>query len=559
MEYLKEIDVALKRFGTKLGNAFLKAMTQEIPDWLSNPETTDLKSFYASLSYLYIQGLIEDSETIRETVGMLMDDGISEKGLGDIVAGISRIVFEELLGKNDYSDIRELTTFLNSITIPEWVFDWGKDLVVKICEGLFEYEGSLFYLTKDKKFIRLIISEIDDEGTLDDPLSDYEEIGEGYEKIYGFNDNLKRVYLKAERQDEFYQCYDINTHTFAVNRGELIAIVKGTPYIRKDGYIAFVKNGEIHNIKELKEDERVLFEKECFHIVPESKNDRFFCPYCVKPDGTVISEEDDYIKDCIWNIINAPRFGWKITPGHILNVIERPEQMTINSILKTYESIFKKMGEDRRKKYVILEEILNCFATYIGRDEDITRLLYSLYKCNRTYSRFDFPTEKLYWRVRDLTGDDGEYDILQSIIKDQKYDELEKILMGDKAKTTGGEQFEDGLIGTFEVTNDQLQVETMNRKDGVVMGSLILPSIESVFNKGIVYYDTARNQYDISCNSALSEVMRKNIVEIFNLEDCCYAFWVTPKSNVECGRSMKKVVIDEEKFVKEAIDGDEDF
>ena len=559
MEYAKAYDEAINYKGKQLGYVFVRGMTQDLADWTKNPEEADMTSFYASIAFLYLQGLITSSETVREIVGILMNDHSGEKDLRKAVAGISRTIFEDLIerSKDNCRNVDDLTQYLNKMSIPKWVFEWGKDLTIKMCEGLFTFNGSLFYLTEDKRFIRLIIRGISTRGTLDEPMSDYEELGRGYEKLFGFDRVAMRAFLKAERQDDFYHCFDVQTKTFSIHSGEMLTVNEGVPYIYKDGYISYVVGEEIHKLKKHEKNEGVSCEKDYMRIIPLLDEGEIFCPYRLSYDGTIDTEVDEYNKDYIWTMINAEtRIEKMLAFKLIRGKVSRPRQMTINGILEAYKEAFKYLSEDQRKSYVALEGILKCFEPYLDENADVTKLLYSLYRNNQTTIEDDFPSERLYWRVKEITADETLTESLRGILKDQKYDELEKMLTEDKKQDTDKEEIEEVLIGTFEVNNDELQVTTMGKKEGIVLGSLIVPCEMPQFHKGTIYYDSTLNQYNITCAFELTECTRKNIVSVFNLEEFNYVFWVQQRGE-EKMTTKKQLVIPKNELIKSDDDDDE--
>ena len=365
MEYSKAYDEAMNYKGKQLGYVFVKGMAQDLADWSRNPEEADMKSFYASIAFLYLKGLITCPETVREIVGILLNDHSEKNDIGKAVAGISRTIFEDLMSrcKDNCKNVEDLTQYLNKMSIPKWVFEWGKDLTIKICEGLFTFNGSMFYLTEDKRFIRLIIREISTEGTLDEPMSDYEELGRGYEKLFGFDHVAMKAYLKAERQDDFYHCFDVQTRSFSVHSGEMLTVNEGIPYIYKDGNICIVMGKEVHILKKRKKNEGVICEKDYMRIIPLMDEGEIFSPYRLSYDGVIDTEVDEYSKDYIWTMINAgTRIERMLAYKFIRGKAPRPGQMTINGILEAYKEAFKFLSEDRRKTYVVFEELLKSFA-----------------------------------------------------------------------------------------------------------------------------------------------------------------------------------------------------
>ena len=167
-----------------------------------------------------------------------------------------------------------------------------------------------------------------------------------------------------------------------------------------------------------------------------------------------------------------------------------------------------------------------------------------------------FPSEKLYWRVKELTDDNISVVPLKSILKEQKYDQLEKLLTDGNTSTTDKEEFEEGLIGIFEISNDELRVETMEKKEGTVIGSLIVPNEMLQPHKGTVYYDSTLNQYYISCTFELTECTRKNIVSVFNLEEFNFVFWVQ-HSGADKMTTKKQFIMPKNEFLNSDEDDEE--
>ena len=84
----------------------------------------------------------------------------------------------------------------------------------------------------------------------------------------------------------------------------------------------------------------------------------------------------------------------------------------MNGITETLDFIIPKEKQCRSKDFVLIKNIFGILELYLDKDTDITGLLYSLCEASSELNpNIGFPSEKLYWRLKELQLENEDADM----------------------------------------------------------------------------------------------------------------------------------------------------
>ena len=519
----------------QLGDAFRHGMITELSDHFNDPEDADETHLYASVAYMYLNGLISQDATVS-IYRTLFADPLGGERLNDVVKTISKDIFDELLDKYHFTNLNDLLDILNETVIPNWYFDIGSELVSHSVRGMFLYDEYLFFIAEENDkllFVKLNQARINTDNSLDKQKK-FTVLGYGYSEIYGFDDKLARVYLGVQNQNGFYHCYDMVSNSFIVCSNELLAVRNGIPYvITKDNYFAYVMGDIIHKIKKYYDFENYVQQKNCFLVVPKSTDTSYFYPYCVTYDGRVLPADDEDCKKHIWRELKCVvcaedrlRYTFFSEFDENDNKVFMPKRLSIKSILGAFKDAVSNSELCMNKKFIIFESLCDLLRGYINPDDDITQLLYLLYDLDRIVRREygEFPSEQLYWKFKELNESGEDKERLRKALKTQNYDAI-KIMVLENIPYRKDEENESGLIGEFSFGEEGLTIYTMDKRCGVVIGSQIVCNT-NLNVQGMVSFDCSYNMYYVISERILTNKDKMEIVKGFKLPKNHYIFVV---------------------------------
>lgn len=509
----------------KLGDAFRYGMIFELPMLLKDDSKTNGIHFYASMAYMYLYKYItkETAYGIKRKVSLNM---IYEEKLEEVVQVISNRVFEEMLNRFEFQNFEELIERLNEDIIPDWCFYIGYDLLDRYMDSYILHDDFLYYISRkygNSIFSKIRVRDIDIGTELDD--SDRSKsIGYGYDNIAGFDNKLRRVYLTVDNQEDFYHYYDMLSDSFYICKRRLLTVVDGIPFVvTRDNQVAFVLGNEEHKIKEYNGYEDYCRKKDCILVRPGKNSVDFFYPYCISFSGRVVPAD---IKDCrkvLWKEIQKIVVKPEEKPfSFLLDESEKqqkdipvPNIFSMNEIMDIFNKYMPSSERCTNKEFIILENIFDILSHYINRETDITALLYTIYDADlkMNYNDYDFPSEKLYWRFKELEAMDS--DAFAKSLKSQNNDNLKLLLVEDEYRESRNEV--KGMIGEFWWDKDEIQTSVVYKNEGLIIGSQIVPKIDKMKSCGMVVYDYNFDIYLVISNRNISQPDRLQIVTKYRL------------------------------------------
>ena len=515
---------------TKLGDALRYGMLYEIPRMIKHDEPVAGIHLYASLSYLYL------NKYISELYVSIIDD-IINSGFGDndrikrIMNKISTILFKELMKEIHFDNFESLVGQLNDVEISEWYFNVGRQLVKEFVLNSFLYNDELYYISCENDEVSVLckihISKLALKEDLDETPAK-KVLGYGFTSIYRFDDRLKRVYLKIYEHKEFYCYYDLIEQDFVVCKNRLYTLLDGVPFvITKDGYLARVMGDKIDKIKEFIEDEDYCEREDYFFVRPKIGGNKFFKPYKLHFNGEITSADDTDYKDVLWSCIEKDFTDEVVQCSDFFSINRKskkapmPRKFSINGILDALDTYIPVDLRCNDKLYILLDSIFEQLRPYIKDDEDIVELLYILCEVNVevTDSSNVFPSEELYWRIRDYidTTRNTQYS-LDRIICDYNYGWLKKEMLKDKKIKECIDNIHP-RIGIFYQQDKEMITKTVECSEGLCIGNHIIPTINMDEYWGMVSYDSNIDVYYVTCKEKLNYLDKIQIEKEFNLQD----------------------------------------
>lgn len=525
-----------------LGDAFRYGIINEMESLLIDSNDEGGIHFYASVAYMVLNGLIS-----RDTADLIYQEilvgSVLEKKIDEIVESISKSIFRELIYKYHFRDMDDLVDILNEKIVPGWYFDIGMEVVRHCLRGIFLYEDYLYLISGDEGrtlFVKINPKRIDTDKSLDEQENRV-ILANGYSRIYGFDEKLKRVYLGVMNQTGFYHCYDMVTNDFVICSNELIFLRNGIPYvITNDKYVAYILGDVIHKVKKYYDYEKYIQQRDRILVVPKNADSPFFYPYCFTYDGKVVPADIYDCKKYIWSELEyvghaENRFHYEFFRQFEENEkkVPMPKDFSIGSIIKAFKDIIPNSELCTNKKFIIFESMCDLLCKYIKPEDDVTHLLYVLYEIERVVRRgyCEFPSEELYWRFKEINecGEDNEK--LVEAFKKWDYETIKSIVIGDKSNIND-EVTESGLIGEFHIENNDLKSLVLEKCYGNVLGNLIVYSTSFDGSKGTVSYDCLSNMYYIISAFALSKEEKMQIIKDYKLSEDKYMFVVQKRQDI---------------------------
>lgn len=544
---------------TKLGDAFRFGMMSEIDYGIDASDSSgllDLSDFsefsdfsepsdsfeyhiYASVAYMYLNDFISDL-VAKKVYRHLISAGNGVVKQRENIEEMCRELFGELLQKYHFADMEELTEILNRYTIPNWYFSFGLDVLEHSRTGIFLYEDHLYYIAcndGNNRFVKTDLERLDSELSLDEQR-EQTLLSCGYTEILGFDKKFRRVYLGSNKQKSFYHYYDMLSNDFVICSHQLVAIHDGIPYvITKDGYFAYVLGSSIHRIKPYHEYEKYEIRKDCFLVVPQNSQSTFFYPYCITFDGKVVQADIHDTRRYIWYYLKGIGFdrnhlASSIFPNQRMRKKEimMPDDFSLNSIVESFRKQVSSNNLSTNKKFMILENITEIINGLVDSHYDATRLLFALFDVDRCLckGKGTFPSEELYWRLKEVNACVQNQNKLQNCLKEEDYDTVKALLLGNMQYVEPDKRSV-GYIGYFLFQNENLQIHAMDMKYGKVIGSLIVCDRAFSTVDGMVSYDCSSDVYYVTSEHSLSSENKLEIMKQFKLSDHICTFVVQPE------------------------------
>ncbi len=535
---LFELEESNKVLFYELGDAFRYGMSNEILTLLGDSDEADGTHLYASIAYMYLNGIIS-AETTASVYKTLLVGAIGEEKVEKVVREISGDIFKELLNRYHFQNMDTLVEVLNEMRIADWYYDFGMEIVSHSLCGIFLYEKYLYYIATEENTTQFV--KVDSRKLFSGERLDHQDskrvLGVGYSQIYGFDENLCRVYLAVENMDRFYLYYDMITNDFVVCSDELLAVRNGIPYvITKDHYFAYVNGQDIHKIKPYHSYEKYIDKKDGFFIVPKDVDKPFFYPYCVTLDGKVLPADIDECRKYIWSYLE--KVGQEEHYRHALfrgkkeefYKIIRPQELSIGSVLDAFRNQIPGSELCTNRKYIIFERLCELFSQYVAPSKDVTELFYILYDLNRIVAKDCecFPSEELYWRIKEVSASKENGRELQNAFINADYNQVKRIIRGD-IFVVNKEREVSGLIGGFFFDDNGLQTHPVRLCYGRVVGRQVMADIDLSIAPGIVSYDNSSDRFYITSDCLISNKDKMRIIKDFQLSKEQYVFVVQPR------------------------------
>lgn len=509
----------------KLGDAFRYGMICELPRLLKDDSKTNGLHFYASLAYMYLYKYIT-KETVYGIKRKIALNVIYEEKLEEMVQIISNDVFEEMLNRFEFQNFDELVEKLNEDSIPDWCFYIGSDLLDRYMDSYILDDGYLYYISHkhgSSFFSKIRVRDINESTKLNDSDNSM-IIGYGYDDIAGFDNKLRRVYLTVDNQEDFYHYYDMLSDTFYVCNRQLLSVVDGIPFVvTRDKQVAFVMGDEEHKIKGYNTYEEFRRKKDCFLVRPGKNSIDFFYPYCITFSGRVVPADSKDCRKVLWKELQKIAVKPEENPLSFLfdecekkqKDIPAPKIFSMNDIMEVFNRYIPSSERCTNKEFIILENIFDILSNYISKEDDITTLLYTIYDADLkiNHNDYDFPSERLYWRFKELEAMDS--DAFAKALKSKNNDELKYLLVGDEDRESQNEV--KGMIGEFWWNQDEIQMSAVKKDEGVIIGSQILPRVDMMKSRGMVVYDCNFDIYSIISNRNISRSDKLKILTKYRL------------------------------------------
>lgn len=287
-----------------------------------------------------------------------------------------------------------------------------------------------------------------------------------------------------------------------------------------------------------------------FMVKPNNSGDRFFYSYYLYFDGRKVPAEKSECEKILWEYMAQRLKETKLSyfdNGGSSKKAALPHKFSMNGIIETLDFIIPKEKQCRSKDFVLIKIIFGILELYLDKDTDITGLLYSLCEASSELNpNIGFPSEKLYWRLKELQLENEDADMsLSMLIHDHNYGMLIKKLTNETFDNEKIEQSVEnnssvknitydpwkseyerdhidgngGMIGTFSVYADGFKTSPVSLEEGIFLGDQIIPRVNFLYETGIVTYDARTRMHYITCEHDITCEQKLQIIKDFDIDE----------------------------------------
>lgn len=502
----------------KFGQDLKYALTEELPAMLRESQCDckeDGKSFFAILTYMHVKGYI-DISTINDIMVILKMNTFENK-MDTFLKRIHRFI----LKKFDYYTIEELCEALNDKLIPAYYYSIGYWLIENASD-FFEYDGYIYYILKTGKMFFKI-----DTHYMKNNMDIYEKstlISSGYEKIYGFDETEKKVYLKFCNIENITACYEIEKRTISIIGGKFITLHNNLYIITDEGYLEVIQGKGNVRLREVKDYENYIPKEDGFLVSPYMSDEyRFFYPYMLTYEGKINPPDQRVINNIIWKRIDYLTDMNFIVHTYlklheVKEIQECPfEKLTINNLKIRCKEPIQEQLFYAGSKAMLLRDILKVLEKYVDGDEDISMLLSVLIEINHYVNKSNdddmvFPSTVLHKEIMNMKSKNA-----CMFFGQQNYDGLKEYFKSYSVSNSRKSSVRKiGIINRDN--NGKLIFSAIPLSSGVIIGSQILP--KNIDNGiGTCSYDLFLNIFYISSKEEFDEVEKRRIRDKFGLTE----------------------------------------
>lgn len=538
----------------KVGSAFKYGMTHELPAIIRDNGMGNAVHLYASLVYLSLNNIV-DPKKISMLPRMIFVESSSKESLKKVVEIVSNIVVDQVKGKFDFTNFEELQDQMDQYSIPDWCFTYAEDFLKHYIENMIFFHNELYFIGKrdcdtENSLLRINVGYLGKNPELIEN-AEIERLASGFNEVLGFDDKLQRIYLKLYSQRNSYAYYDILTDKVVIGRNRFHSVVSGNLFvITRDDYLAMLIDDTEYCISKYKEYENYEARADYFMVKPNNSGDRFFYPYYLYFDGRKVPAEKSECEKILWEYmtqrLKEPKLSY-FDNGVSSKKAALPHKFSMNGITETLDFIIPKEKQCRSKDFVLIKNIFGILELYLDKDTDITGLLYSLCEASSELNpSIGFPSEKLYWRLKELQLENEDADMsLSMLIHDHNYGLLIKKLTNETFDNEKIEQSVEnnssvknvtydpwkseyerdhidgngGMIGTFSVYADGLKTSPVSLEEGIFLGDQIIPRVNFPYETGIVTYDARTRMHYITCEHDITCEQKLQIIKDFDIDE----------------------------------------
>lgn len=487
----------------KTGDALRYGLLFEIPN-KQLEETTENKMFRSAIMWMYFNRIISIHTLIQcDTWG---DDMFRKESSVEAVKKIVKALTEDISKVYQFKQFQQLVEVLNELTIPDWLLD-----NINSVSGLLPYVDlvgeELYYLMEqnhrddDKCLCCVNVNHVSKGFDFKDNYV-VRKLGNGYKSMFGGYQHAGRLYLTLSEIDDGFVAYDCCRKIKYVIHQELHDVIAaGCVVFTEDGMLAYRLGNLVYPFKECLEGEDYGTHENLIAVMPHSKGKEFFKPYYVSVTGEIRPYEEDYVKD----------FLWKYIVRHICRgqYPKKPSQLTVEDIRKTLTNEVLPEVRTCNKQYLMFMDILSYIEKYVGLKKDITDLLYDICDYNKKFENpeDEFPTEDLMWMFNAFEINCGASKENFPTMFHREKPSKEKLRVEREKQ-----------IGTFMVSEDNIEVNKITLGNGMVMDPWIIPPFDKNSCDGMVAYNTKEHKYILYAFKEIRNNELEELKEFFGLQ-----------------------------------------
>lgn len=515
----------------KVSDCLQEGISTEI---IMNNTTEGFSYLKCSLMVLVFEGHLsfKNFEKIKSDIRFLSNGG-EEALIGLILNSIREEMSDEF---SDIDDVEKLYSALDSYIIPDWIYN-NESFLYDVLPNARVVDDGLYYIYRKggARFFRYTKLEdlyshatdfrldlfndvyVKNRTEFEPDLNSY-TISHSYDRIQGFNPHKRVLYLSSFNPNESYTEYYVDSfQEERVFHNRLYGVMgEMYPIINENGKLVVVADEDKLVIDRVKDGERYEVLDDKIYVEPRANSRSFFAPYYIYPngeiEGTTVRETQRYIineihSDLFKGYVKA--FKKYYFDTHELNFANFKE------ITQKLESKFDEDGcwPYYKKVFGILEQyfdddVIDCLDLFIL----VLDLKHLLAKDE------DFKLgEEVYNVINDIHLS-GELDTCRNDIVKFKEIICEHVYPMEKDNKCGLlNPRPKALIGTFELTEDGIESNTMGVEDGRYIGNQIIPELNN--QGGVVSYSKSDHCFYIQNTELMSDKQIEMIQSEFQLEE----------------------------------------
>ena len=482
----------------------------------------------SALIFLYLKRYIPRNE-MDILMQLEVRSHYKKECLDDFFEHMKEILTNCLKRYFEFKESTDIFEVLNNITIPKWIFQTVYGLI-KLYPQVYFVEDYLYYLMLTDENYRFryinvnLIESLDNFGhnSFADwneeiaPFEPWQEIGDMYSEIIGYNAEMQVFYLKLENAF-MYAEYWVETEQTVLHNNRCYGVIGNRyPVIKAGRYLAIVDEKDNNIIvKETDRLEEYSVDSDRIFVTPSRIMPLFFKPYFLSMNGQRYEASYEIAKRFWLNRMSddipSLWYGDIFAEGYY-----NLDFVSLNFLNKLFRENYAKGYQTTRTQYFIVKLL----EKYLPKDTDVLDWCFMLSDVSKRLCK-----EKYYeqwsgdlYRLLSKLHISGQLKVAAGNVEDFRKMLLKTAYWTDERLNTISQEDSEKL-GFFEFDREKVRVEIVELEEAACVGNLLIPTCGSL--SGIVMYNIETGNFEIQCNRRLENYQIFKVKEAFGIEENC--------------------------------------